>query len=325
MAQPTRNAVHIDAILTQISVAYLQRQDHFIAGRVFPTVRVQKQSDKYFVYRKNDWFRDEAERRADATESAGSGYNLDTDTYSADVWAFHKDIGDQTRANADAPLDMDRDATQFVTQRLMLRREIQWVSDYFTTSVWGKDYAGVSSAPGADQFIYWSDYANSDPIQDVEDGKAHILGITGFLPNTLVLGYDVFRQLKHHPDIVDRVKYTSAENITEAILARLFELDNIYVAKAIKATNVEGATGAYSFTHGKHAWLGYVNPSPGLLAPSAGYIFAWDGVSGGMGLEMGISRFRMENLKADRIEGELAFDDKVVATDLGAFYSGAVA
>lgn len=324
MPQPTRGSVHIDSILTQISIAYLQRQENFIAGRVFPTVRVQKQSDKFFVYRKNDWLRDEAQRRADATESAGSGYNLDTDTYSADVWAFHKDIGDQTRQNADAPLDMDRDATQFVTQRLMLRREIQWVSDYFTTSVWGKDYTGVASAPSTDEFVYWSDYANSNPLNDVEAGKEYVLSITGFIPNTLVLGYQVFRQLKHHPDIVDRVKYTSSENITEAILARLFEVDNIYVAKAIKATNAEGGTAAYSFTHGKHAWLGYVNPSPGLLAPSAGYIFAWDGVSSGLGTEIGVNRFRMEHLKADRIEAEIAFDDKVVATDLGAFFNGVV-
>ena len=104
MPQPNINSVHVDAILTNISVAYLQKQDNFIADKVFPVVPVDKKSDKYFVYTKNDWFRDEAQRRADATESAGSGYNLTTGTYSADVFAFHKDVGDQTVANADAPL-----------------------------------------------------------------------------------------------------------------------------------------------------------------------------------------------------------------------------
>ena len=80
MAQPTANDVHIDAILTNISVAYIQDQNAFVASKVFPTIPVEKQSDKYFVYTKGDWFRDEAQLRAPATESAGSGYNLTTAT-----------------------------------------------------------------------------------------------------------------------------------------------------------------------------------------------------------------------------------------------------
>lgn len=121
MPQPTQNQVHVDAILTNISVAYMQKQDNFIASKVFPIVPVSKQSDKFFTYTKNDWFRDEAQRRADATESAGGGYGLSTDTYQADVYAFHKDIGDQTRANADAPINVDREATEFVTSRIALK------------------------------------------------------------------------------------------------------------------------------------------------------------------------------------------------------------
>lgn len=324
MAQPTQSAVHTDAILTNISVAYMQQQDHFIAGKVFPVVPVQKQTDLYYIYTKNDWFRDEMARRADSTESAGSGYGLSTGSYRCDVWALHKDIGYQTRANTDSPLNPDRDATQFLTQRGLLRQEIQWVTDYFATSVWATDKAGGANGGGGD-FTYWSDYTNSDPINDIEAGKETILSNTGFLPNTLTMGYQVFRKLKYHPDLVDRFKYTSPDQITEQMMASFFDLDNVYVAKAIKATNVEGETAAYSFTHGKHALLSYVNPNPGLLAPSAGYGFAWNGVSQGLGTNIGVSRFYLPHIKSDRIEIELAFDNKVVATDLGYFFNGAVA
>lgn len=324
MPQPTQTSVHVDAVLTNISVAYMQQQDHFIAGKVFPVVPVQKQTDLYYTYTKNDWFRDEMQRRADSTESAGSGYGLSTDSYRCDVWALHKDIGYQTRANTDSPLNPDRDATQFLTQRGLLRQEIQWVTDYFATSVWTTDKAGGANGGGGD-FTYWSDYTNSDPINDIEAGKETILSTTGFLPNTLVMGYQVFRKLKYHPDLVDRFKYTSPDQITEQMMAAFFDLDNVYVAKAIKATNIEGETAAYSFTHGKHALLSYVNPNPGLLAPSAGYMFAWNGVSQGLGTNIGISRFYLPHIKSDRIEIELAFDNKKVAADLGYFYNGAVA
>lgn len=316
MPQPTQNQVHVDAILTNISVAYMQKQENFIANKVFPIVPVDKQSDKYFSYTKNDWFRDEARLRADATESAGGGYNLTTSSYSADVWAFHKDIGDQTRANADAPINVDREAVEFVTSRLLLKMETEFVSNFFGTGVWGTDATPAN---------LWSDYTNSDPLNDVEDAKRAILATTGFEPNTLVLGYDVFKELKNHPDLVDRIKYTSSNVITTDMIARMFDVERVLVSKSVKATNNEGGTAAYDFTAGKNALLCYSAPSPGLLQPSAGYVMSWTGVSGGLGQTIGASRFRMESVKADRIEGEMAFDMKVVAADLGYFFSAVVA
>jgi len=316
MPQPTQTTVHVDAILTNISVAYFQQNQNFIATRVFPIVPVSKQSDKFFTYTKNDWFRDEAQRRADATESAGGGYNLSTDSYQADVYAFHKDIGDQTRANADAPINVDREAAEFVTSRLLLKMETQFVSNYFTTGIWGTD---------ATPSNLWSDYTSSDPIGDIESGKRAILSVTGYEPNTLVLGYDVFIQLKNHPDLVDRIKYTSQNVLTEDVMASLFGVPRVMVAKSVKATNNEGATQAYAFNYGKNALLTYSAPSAGLLQPSGGYIMSWTGVSGGLNQTVGVSRMRMEQYKADRIEAEVAFDMKVIGADLGYFFSACVA
>lgn len=319
MPQPAQVDVHVDAILTNISVAYIQKASNFISQKVFPVVPVDKQSDKYFIYNKADWFRDEAEPRADATESAGSGYTLSQGNYYAQVYAFHKDIGDQVRENTDNPLDPDRDATSFVTQRMMLRQEIQWVSDYFKTGVWGTDVVGGAG------FVQWNDYAGSDPIEDVELGKATILSTTGFDANTLVLGYAVFRKLKNHPDIIDRIKYTSSNVVTEQLIAKYFGVDRVLVARAIKNTAKEGQTGVYGFTHANNAWLGYVNPTPGILQPSAGYVFTWKGVSDGLGTNIGITRFRMQHLRADRVEAQIAWTNKVVGSDLGYFFSQAVA
>lgn len=327
MPQPNVNNVHIDAILTNISVAYIQNTANFIADKVFPTIPVDKKSNLYFKYTKDDWFRDEAQRRADGTASAGSGYGLTTDNYQAEVYAFHKDIGDQTRANADNPLNPDMEATQFVTQRLLLRREVQWASAYFTTGVWtAGDYAGVSSTPGAGETWKWSDYTHSNPIIDVESAKAEVLSKTGYEPNTFVLGYKVFQQLKNHPLLVDRYKYTQAGAIvTEDLLAQLFGVDRVLVAKAVVNSGAEGSNAqSYDFTVGNSALLCYTAPNPGLLTPSAGYTFMWTGVSGGLGSTVGVSRFRMEELKADRVEGEVAFDNKVVAPDLGYFWSAII-
>src|SRR5437870_2170826 len=316
MAQPTLNQVHVDAILTNISVAFLQNADNFIAPKVFPLIPVDKKSDVYFFYTQEDWFRDEADDRKEGAESKGSGYNNTTDSYDCAVKAIHKDIGYQTRLNADNPLNLDRDSTEFVTQRLMLRQERQWVTDFFTTSIWGTDLTPSN---------LWSDFTSSDPISDIDLGKETILKNTGQEANTLVLGYQVYRQLIRHPDFRDQIKYTSPENINAELLAKILDIDRVLVSKAVYATTKEkNATPAYAFAAGKHALLCHVAERPGLLVPSAGYTFGWKGVSGGLGQNIAISRFYLPQLKVDRIEGESAWVNKVVAKQLGYFFNGAV-
>jgi len=78
MPQPTGRDLHIDRLLSNLSIAYLNEPSAYVADRIFPVVPVDKQSDKYAIYRKGDWFRDEAEKRAPLTESAGGGYELET-------------------------------------------------------------------------------------------------------------------------------------------------------------------------------------------------------------------------------------------------------
>jgi hypothetical protein len=325
MANPTQSQVHVDAILTNASVAYIQSADNFIANKVFPIVPVDKQSDLYFKYTKEDWFRDDAQVRADGAEAAVAGYGLTTDNYYADVYAVKKAIGDQLMANFDSPLDPLRDGAKFTAQLILNRMEAQFVSDFIKTGVWGTDYTGVSGTPSAGEFKQWSDLANSDPIQDIEAGKTEILSTTGFEANKLVLGYEAYSVLRNHPDIIDRVKYTGRDVPDTQYLAQLFGLDEVLVAKSVKNTAKEGQTGVYDFTFGKSALLVHSAPNPGLLMPSAGYSFQWRGVSEGLGLTVGTKQYRLEQNAATYVESQVAFANKLVAADLGAYFASAVA
>jgi hypothetical protein len=319
MAQPSASTLHVNRPLTDISVAYMQAAENYVASKVFPSIPVTKKSDSYFVFTKNDMLRDEAKPRAPHTESAGTGFGLSTAAYNADVFALHKDISDQERENADAPLNLEQTTVEFLTDRMLLRKEKQFVTDAFATSIWGTDVTPSS---------LWSDYTASDPITDIETGIRTIMLNTGRRPNKLVLGYDVERYLKHHPDIVDRIKYTGnlmSQVNTRKALAELFGLDEVLVAQAVNATNVEGETAAYAFTHGKHALLLFTPPSPGINIPSAGYNFEWRGVSDGMGENIGVTRFEMQHLRSERFEVQMAWDSKITGTDLGYFFNGAVA
>lgn len=327
MPQPTRQMVHVNRPLTNISVAYIQSDRRFIASKVFPQVRVQKQSDRYFVYDKGDWMRSEAEKRAPASESAGSGWRLDnTPTYFCDVFAVHKDLDRETRANADAPLNMDRDATTWVTQQLLLKRDLDFVSTYMTTGVWGRDKTGVSASPTGTQFLQW-DQAGSDPIGDITAETVYLSEQTGTDPQDYVLTITpyVFNVLRNHADILDRIKYTERGIVTEDLLAALFGVKKVLVAWATNSTSKEGAAASMSFIAPKSALLTYSPSGPSLLKPSAGYIFAWTGLMGSGAFGNRISTIDMRLKKATRIEGEMAYDMKVISSDCAVYFDQAVA
>ena len=330
---PTAADVHVDAALTNISIAFMQNANNFVASRVFPIVPVAKQSDRYFTIDRGDFNRDEAQKRAPGTESAGGGYRIDnTPTYYCDVYAFHKDIPDQIVANADDALDLQSAASDFVAHKMLIKMEKDWATTYFAGGLWTNDVNGVAASAGTGEVLQWND-TSSDPIGNIRAAITAIEESTGFTPNTLTIGKHVMDALEDHPDIVDRIKYSgmtgrdgNPARVNENTLAQLFGLERVLVCRAIENTAAEGATNSHSFILGKKALLTYSPPSPNRLTPTAGYTFVWNGyLNQNNGMGFATSRFRMDSLKSERVEGEMAFDQKLIAADLGYFWDTIVA
>jgi hypothetical protein len=331
MPSPTLQQVHVQAALTMISVAYLQDETFYVADKAFPVVPVEHQTDVYFKFSKDDFLRDEAQLRADATESAGGGFNLtSSSSYTANVWAYHKDLGPQTRNNADPPVNLDIAITKFVMQKLLIRRERFWSTQYIKTGLWGTDNTGTAGGtPGTTTPAYWNDDANGDPFTDIAVGQTTILQNTGYEANTLLLTWPVYQALRKHPLVIDRIKYTTradAVKITPDLLAAAFDVDRVLVSKAVYNTASEGNTFSGSFINGKNALLCHVAPEPGLMLPTAGYTFAWRGFSGLNNMGVRVSQIPLPwlGLETVRTEGEMAFDMQAVSTDLGYYWSGIV-
>jgi hypothetical protein len=329
MAQPTQSDVHVNIPLTNLSVAYMQEQTAFVADRVFPNVPVEHQSDRYYVYNRGDFNRDDMAERAAGTETSGSGYSLDnTPTYFAPVYGFHKDIPDQVRANSDSVLSTDADATRFCTMKALISRERRWATKYFAASIWTGQKTGQATAD-ATHAIFWND-PSSTPIEDIRAAMTAAHLTSGGIPmNKLVLGKQVWTVLQDHPDFIDRVKAgqtpggPAVSNLQ--LIAAILELDEVLVMSGIYNSAAEKATESNAYIGGKHALLVHAAPAPGLMVPSAGYTFSWTGMFG-MGV-MGnrIKSYRLEEkVASDRVEIENAFDLKLISADLGYFFSGIV-
>lgn len=324
---PNRSDIHIDKALTNMSVKYMQDTANFVADKVFPMVPVAKQSDRYFMYKKEDWFRDDARLRAMGAESAGGDYDIDnTPTYFCNKYAFHKDVFEEDRVNADSPLQPDQDAMEFVVDKILLNRENNWANTYFKSGVWAQDLSGKKSTETTSGITYWDDYDHSDPISDIANMATAMAEVTGKRPNTLTIGRRVYDALRQHPDILDRIKFTQRGVVTVDLLASLFDVERILVANSIQNIATKGQVADMEFTLGNNALLTYAPSSAGLKRASAGYIFSWTGLMGSNAMGGRINRFALPQLGigTERIECEVAYDMKVVAADMGAFVGNAI-
>ena len=325
MPNPTQSDLHVNVPLTNVSLSWKQDSDAFICDKIFPKVPVKHQSNIYWKMGKAAWRRTDVKKRAPGTESPGVGWTATTDSYFAEVYAVHSDVDDQSRANADSNWNLDKEATEFVTNQLLLKRDMDWNARFFTTGVWTTEYVGTTD------FTKWSS-AGSDPIGDVARWQLDFRKLTGFKPNKLVLGAEVMLHLLQHADILDRIKWTQKGIITEDLIASLFNVEQLFVSYAtstdvddIPDADVQDAAATYDFiSDSKAALMCYAPKAAAMKTPSAGYTFTWNGYLGGNSEGLRIKRFRMDPIASDRVEGEMTYDMKVVAADLGVFASDVV-
>lgn len=317
VTNPTAGDVHVNAPLTNFSQKYLLSANMFVATRAFPNLPAAKQSDLYYEFDRDDWLRDDAKERADGTETAGSGFKLSTSPYFAKVYGYHKDVTDRQRANQDSVIRLDQSATQFVTQKLLIRRERLFATTFMGTGIWSFDKAGTTD------FVKWSD-ASSDPMIDIRGWKREVQEITGYRPNKMIIGREAFDTLMDNDAILSRIT-GGATNAMPAqvqmnLISQLLELEQILVMDAIWNSSAEGAaTQTKAFIGGDNALLYYAPSGVALEEPTAAMQFSWTGYMGATANGTRIRRFRMEELEADRVEGQMAFDYRVTGPDLGVF------
>ncbi len=320
MPLPTAMQVHVSQPLSNIAEKFYLQEDVFVADKVFPIVSVQKLTDRIARYCRKDWFNTTSVRpRAPGAKSQGVGFHVDLATeYLCREYATNFRLPDEVRANADAPLNLEVDAIQVITQRLKIKREEMWAAAAFVAGAWAN--AGVYNA-GA-----WN-LAASTPIVDVGNAQIQMALSTGFQPNTLVVNKQVFYQLRRNPSIVAVYRNLGAAvpMLTTQQVADALGVERLLVAKGVQDVGPMQGQWDGRWLLGNHALLCYTAPAPSTLMPSAGYTFSYTGANH-TGTNIQIERYRgEEDSKTDIFVGNIHFDVQIVEPDLGVFFANAVA
>lgn len=295
--------VHVDQVLTNISLAYPNNE--FVGEKLFPTVTVKKQGDKYYWFGRDSWVAEPTDYRAPGTvanELPGVGVALDS--YYASEHSLQIPVYDEERQNTDSPMSPDRDATELVTQKILLGRELA-MKNLVTTAA---NYAsGLSTTlSGTSQF---SDYANSDPVTVFRTAVRAIHAKVFFEPNVAVIPYQVMSILEDHPKIIARIQYTDRAILTKEIIAAVLQIPTIIVPGVAQGTGT-GFNMTASYLWGKDIVIAYVPKRAGLRIPAFAYEFVWGYPSNQL-----VDRWRETPRKSDLIRVSRRYDLKLVGVE----------
>jgi hypothetical protein len=297
-------SVHVDQILTNISIAW--PNNGLVGERLLPSVPVKKQSDKYYIFGREGWLPEDDSRAPGTVANEIAGLAVSTDTYYAREHSLQIAVTDEERENVDSPLAPDRDATEMVTSKIMLGREVA-IKTLVTTT--GNYASGLSTTlSGAAQWNS-ANYATSDPISDLRTGKSAVHAKIFMEPNTLVVPYQVMTALEDHPDFLERIKYSERAIFSPELLASVLGFSTVIVPGVGFNSANPGATPTLGYLWGKDVVMAWVPPRPGLKIPAFGYEFTW--------MTQYVDRWREEPRKSDLIRASRRYDLKLTALGEG--------
>lgn len=265
----TAGARVVDPILTTVAQGY--RNAEFIGMNLFPYVPVGQRGGKIITFGKEDFALYNTARAPGANTKriqfgySGSPYALESHSLEGLVpFEFMQE------ADAVPGIDLGKGAIIKVQNIIGLRLE-KTQADMATTAA-NYPAGNKVTLAGTSQ---WSDYgATSDPMGDIEAARDAVRAKIGKRPNCVCIGAAVWSKLRHHPKVVDRIKYTGRDSATPELLANLFGVKNVCVGDAIYDNN-----GNFADVWGKFVVVAYTELASvaELGTPSFGYTYRLDG------------------------------------------------
>jgi hypothetical protein len=260
----------LDIPLTNVSQAYRNDPNQFIAEQIAPTVMVPKKNFNIYFYGKENLKSVVDDTRTRFGETKQAQFSVTSKAFGPLRGHELKDgIDFDQDTMTEAPLDLEIDITNNLSEMMALAKESAVATTLANTSTLTVN----TTLSGTTQ---WSDYNNSTPFEDLKTASQQ-QRLNGLRPaNTMFMSYYTFSILQQHPDLIERVKYSNVAALTLEMMTALFGqfgISKIVVSSAVYDSAAEGLTSSNAFVWGKHVWLAYVTPTPGPRTVNGAYHF----------------------------------------------------
>jgi hypothetical protein len=251
-----------DPVLTNLAIGY-HNAEH-VGETIMPVVEIDKEAGKIPKFG-----REAFRKRSTIRQPRASSNRITPEALgSLDVNLDEHDLEYPTdyREQHEAAFDARAYALSVVQDSMSLTREMQIAE----LALDDTNYAASNkiALTGTSQF--------SDPNADVfgifDDAKMAVKRAIGRDPNSGIIPADVFKVLKTHPQLVDKIKYVQKGVLTLPLLAELLDIPYLAIGAATWADAGNNLFDIWS----KHIPLAYVpakdpNRKRNIYEPSYGY------------------------------------------------------
>lgn len=313
MGFSTGKDLHVDQHLTNVAINY--RPQNLIADMIAPIVPVDKQSNSYPVFSRQEAFAIESTERAPGTEAKKITRSVSSAKYDAVNYALGRDITIEDQANMDQAYryELDTGATTYLIGKLGLDWERRVTNLAVTTASVGSVFVCNSSWSGAG--------ANAgDAVVQIFSLIEYVQATTGQRPNSLWFGWKAWNRFKRNYHARNFLK--GANNggglVRREEMTSLFEVNRVLVSEALYHTANE-AQPTYTLDNGMADQLiAYYAPSaPSREEPSWFYSFRWQNPA--LPAPMSVFRHPYDSRKQiETIEAGYYQDEIVVGADYSA-------
>lgn len=318
---PTSSNTHIDKAISQLMLRRLiDPSKDLICNKLFTPLVVDRESDKYYKFNDANTLIPATERKGGA-EANSTDYDFTTGTFQATRKALKHFIDDDVYANADDVIKRNyrKSAAMHIMDQLLTDKEARAAAVAFNTG----NFSGKTAAlAGTDQ---WSDYANSTPFDAISEKAELVLKNCGKQPNTIIMGQEVWTQLRNHPQLIDRLpdNRTRAANINlfkEMLSDQDLNIENVLVGRGTKNTGTASSP-SFDFIWGKFCLVAYISPSASTVMDNTlAKTFIPKDLAG-----MQVEYYRLDNYKGLFVEANTKYVHEIVNNNCGYLLSTVVA
>lgn len=298
---PLRNQLHVDKLLTNVSLKY--SNPDFIHEKIFPMLPVGKSTDKVRTYTRNIKLQETA--RSEKAKSREASFEFSSTSYSLEHHALKDYIGEDEKEDNDLG-DLRADVTEYLSDHIGLRKESDFAGLFATSGNWSNNV----SLSAAQQFSL--NTISSSPIPIFDTATSVVLKQSGMKANKAILPHDAFISCKNHTSVIDRLKYTSSE-VSAVMIASLLGVGELHVPAGQVDSAAGGLAESLSDLYSDNAWVGHVAARPGIRQVSAGYMLQRKG-RGGMYVKRWIDE---ERDSAEAIEVNCKYQFRIVMSLAG--------
>lgn len=218
--------LRINAYLSEVARGY--SNNAFVAQNLFPTIFSEKEKIDIFEFNKEAFNIYDTERaiRANSNVISPQGFKKHTTTLVEHDLSYPIDYREEQEAEK---IKLQLHATNVVTNGLQLKHEKQCADLVQDPNNYSNDNKILLS--GTSCF----NYKISDPQGVIDDAKDKVSAKIAQDPNTMVIGQEAWKSLKHHPQLRGLISDSKNKLVTLELLKEIFEIENIVIGKSIFA------------------------------------------------------------------------------------------